>query len=200
MSAAITTPERESIVRLLADYAARFPAELPTVARVRRLVVEHDDCLLRSCVPGHVTASAWIVAPDRRRCLLTHHAKLDRWLQLGGHVDGDADVARSATREAREESGMERFELWQPVPLDLDVHVIPARASEPAHEHHDFRFLLIAAPGQAIRASDESKDLRWFEPGELASITTDESVIRLARKARAALSATESGLDRRSST
>ena len=71
-----------------------------------RFVEEHADCLLRSCEPGHLTGSAWIVSPDRTRTLLTHHLKLDKWLQLGGHADGDGDLLAVAWREAREESGL----------------------------------------------------------------------------------------------
>ena len=66
----------------------------------------HPDCLARTCAPGHLTGSAWIVSPDRRRTLLTHHRKLGKWLQLGGHADGDADLLAVALREAREESGL----------------------------------------------------------------------------------------------
>lgn len=193
MNESITAAGRAAILAMLAEYEAGFPAERAVAARIRRLVVRHDDCLLRTCLPGHVTASAWIIAHDRRRFLLTHHAKLDRWLQLGGHVDGDSDLARSALREAREESRMDRFETFsrdgRPVAIDLDVHPIPARGAESAHEHHDFRFLLVAAPGQEPRASAESREVRWFEPHELESVTREESVLRLARKAKILLEA-----------
>lgn len=178
---------------LLQRYVAAWPAEASLAARFGRFAAEHADCLHRRCVPGHITASAWIVDADGARALLTHHRKLGRWLQLGGHVDGEAHVEQAALREAREESGMERFELvaWRQdlVPLDLDVHPIPARGAEPEHLHWDVRFLLRAAPGQAIAVSDESNDLRWFGAAELAAATQEESVLRLQRKATAILRA-----------
>jgi len=71
----------------------------------------------------------------------------------------------------------------KPIPLDIDVHVIPARKDEPEHEHHDIRFLLRAQPGQTLALSNESIDLRWFAPEAVAELDTDESVLRLARKA-----------------
>ena len=83
--------------------------EADIVARFRGFLSEHDDCLLRSCVPGHITASAWILAADGEAGLLTHHRKLERWLQLGGHVDGESRVELAALREAQEESGMRDF-------------------------------------------------------------------------------------------
>ncbi len=165
------------------------------VGRVRGLVVSHEECFERTCLPGHVTASTWILSHDRRRFLLTRHRKLGRWLQLGGHADGDGDVLRVALREAREESGMQSFSLIDPeagssgpgrlppVPIDVDVHRIPARPGEPEHEHHDIRFLLVAGPDQPLVMSEESSDLAWFPFESLGDVGADESLLRLGRKA-----------------
>lgn len=181
------------LLAMLARYRDCHPRETDTVHRMVQLIEQHDDCLLRTCQPGHITASAWIVAPDRRRFLMTHHRKLKRWLQLGGHVDGEPQPHLAALREAREESGMQRFLLLpdrgDPLPVDIDIHTIPAHGAEAAHEHHDIRFLLVAEPLQDLRCSDESLDLRWFEPAQLASLDTDDSVLRLAQKAERLLSA-----------
>lgn len=178
---------RRPLIDLLQRYGAVWPGERDQVARFLAFVAAHADCLLRTCVPGHITASAWILSVDGRRCLLTHHRKLDRWLQLGGHVDGEEHVERGALREAEEESGMHGFTLvrWTGdlVPLDLDVHPIPARGEEPRHEHWDVRFLLRAPAGQPLRISSESKDLRWCSAAELVACTREDSVLRLHRKA-----------------
>jgi 8-oxo-dGTP pyrophosphatase MutT (NUDIX family) len=180
---------RRPLLDMLAAYRARHPEERACVDRMRALVEAHPDCFERTCLPGHVTASAWIVSADGERCLLTHHRKLGRWLQLGGHADGDPDPLSVALMEAREESGMEHFDVLSldeaglPIPLDVDVHLIPARENEPEHEHHDVRFLLRARAGQTITRSPESIDLQWFAPDEVAGLETDESVLRLARKA-----------------
>lgn len=183
---------RQPLLDLLARYRAACRNEAAVADRITALVQARTDCLLRTCLPGHVTASAFIVDPTSTRFLLTHHRKLGRWLQLGGHVDGDARVVEAALREAREESGMERFEVLAGpagpgLPLDLDVHVIPARAAEPAHEHHDVRFLLRAAPGQELRCSDESHAVRWFDLVAMERVLDEESVLRLGRKARMVL-------------
>ncbi len=177
---------------MLERYLLRHPDEAECVARIVSLVRSNAECFERTSMPGHITASAWIASPDRRRFLLTHHRKLDRWLQLGGHADGDPDPLSVCLREAREESGMERFDVFGEdagglVPIDVDVHAIPARMSEPEHDHHDIRFLLIAAPGQPLVMSRESNDLRWFTPAALPSLGVDESLLRLARKSLAAL-------------
>lgn len=179
---------RRPLLQLLARYSAAYPSESGVIARVQTLVETEPRCFERDCyTPGHITASCWILDSEGERVLLTHHRKLDRWLQLGGHADGEHDVPGVALREAREESGMVEF---VPVPavdpsglFDLDVHVIPARADEPAHEHHDVRFLLRAKPAQGLVRSEESIDLRWFAPEELAALDLDASVLRLRQKA-----------------
>ncbi|HEX3599725.1 MAG TPA: NUDIX hydrolase [Lacipirellulaceae bacterium] len=177
----------------LSRYRDAFPDEAAVVDRISALVNSRPDCFERTCRPGHITAAAWILSADRRRVLLTHHRKLGRWLQLGGHSDGQWHVEEVALREAREESGLSHFELV-PIngvimPFDLDVHVIPARFDasgtliEDAHEHHDIRFLLIATSDDEIQISDESHDVRWCTPDEVRELTDEESVLRMLYKA-----------------
>lgn len=184
---------RQPLQEMLDLYADTYRDEVEMVDRVRQLVKTHEDCFERTCRPGHITGSAWILSHDRTQCLLVHHRKLNRWLQPGGHADGQANVADVALREAEEETGLTKLELalsnGQVVPLDVDVHLIPARLDkqgnelESAHEHHDIRFLLVAAPDQPLVLSDESHDLRWFSKDELLEATDEESVLRMQRKA-----------------
>ena len=184
---------RKPLLDLLARYRAAHPDETACADRVSALVETQRDCFERSCFPSHITASAWLLSPDGKRFLLTHHRKLGRWLQLGGHADGDPDVAAVALREAREESGLAELRFATagdtPLPIDLDVHRIPARGDDPVHHHHDVRFVLVAAPGQTIFASDESTSLEWFEMDALEAIADDDSVLRLGRKVRRLLEA-----------
>ena len=63
----------------------------PERTRVLAMVDRHEDALLRSCRPGHLTGSALVVDPSDRRILGLFHTKLQRWLQPGGHADGDGD-------------------------------------------------------------------------------------------------------------
>ena len=180
--------DRADLLSLLDQYVDRHRDEAETVGRIRDLVTRHENCFDRDCFPGHVTASAWIVSLESGAVLLTHHRKLDRWLQLGGHTDGETDVLAAALREAEEESGLRAF---QPVPgaetpmiLDVDVHRIPARGSEPTHEHHDIRFLLRVSEAQAIRRQQsESKAVRWFPGPGIEARLVEESLRRMARKA-----------------
>ena len=174
------TVHRSRLITELAAYAARFPGEAATVERFREFVGSHGDCFERTCLPGHVTASAWIVDPHRARVLLTLHRKLGRWLQPGGHSDGDADSLAVALREAREESGLDLV-AHATRPIDIDIHEIPARGGEPAHLHYDLRYAL-EARSETFTVSEESHDLAWVALDALEAFTTEESVLRMQRK------------------
>jgi len=147
-----------------------------------RFVEEHADCLRRSCVPGHLTGSAWIVCSQGERTLLTHHRKLDKWLQLGGHADGEGDLQAVARREAIEESGLAQVRAVSPEVFDVDRHWIPARGAEPGHYHFDVRFLFEADPAAPLAASNESKELAWVELAEVVRRNPEESMARMVRK------------------
>ena len=156
-------------------------------AATLRFVTETPDCLHRSCPPGHLTGSAWIVSPDRRRTLLTHHRKLDKWLQLGGHADGEADLFAVALREAREESGLVGLRAVSSEIFDVDRHWIPPRPAEAGHFHYDLRFLLEADPSEPIAVSAESRDLAWIALERVGELNAEESIARLVRKTMALL-------------
>jgi 8-oxo-dGTP pyrophosphatase MutT (NUDIX family) len=165
--------------------------ELEHKARIVRLLSDSQAPFSREqFVPGHVTASAFIVNEARDALLLILHAKLGRWLQPGGHIEADdPDVARAAVREVREEVGLEQ--LTPSGVLDVDVHSIPAHRSQPAHEHFDVRFLFSVKDTRVVAGSD-AQAARWVPIAELlradsrAPATTgprhDESVMRAVRK------------------
>ncbi|HYO25691.1 MAG TPA: NUDIX hydrolase [Lacipirellulaceae bacterium] len=187
---------RRPLLAMLDRYEVRYPAERATAERIRALVRAHPDCFERTCRPGHVTASAWVTTPGRDRCLLVHHRKLGRWLQPGGHMDGQGDVLAAALREVEEETAVASVDVvdvaGEPpglTPLDLDVHVIPARYDaagallEDEHEHHDVRMLLVATGDLTPRTSEESHAVRWFTMEEMRAQIAEESVLRMWRKA-----------------
>lgn len=175
---------RAPVLQLLRSHALqvldRHEAEM--TALTLAFVAAEPDCLLRTCVPGHLTGSAWIVSPDRSRVLLTHHRKLDKWLQLGGHADGDPDLLAVALREATEESGLARVRPLSAAIFDLDRHWIPPRQTDPGHFHYDLRFLIEADPREPLTVSHESKDLAWVELGQVTALNPEESMARMVRK------------------
>ena len=151
-------------------------------AEMIRFVEENPQCAERSLAVGHLTGSAWIVDAARKRTLLTHHRKLEIWVQLGGHADGDLDIAGVAMREALEESGLTRLRLVDTAIFDVDRHWIPERKGEPGHWHYDVRFMIEADEAEPLVISSESKDLRWVEIARMSDFSTEESMLRMARK------------------
>ncbi len=143
-------------------------------------LLAEQDCFLRSRLDAHFTGSAWLVSADGRRVLLTHHRKLGRWLQLGGHADGDRDLARVALREAEEESGLAGLVVEQEI-FDLDRHWIPERGEVPGHWHYDVRFVVHARGSEDFVVSEESHALAWREVADIAADAySDESLRRMA--------------------
>ena len=164
------------------EYARAYPQERTCVEQFRNFVSVHADAAERHLATGHLTGAAWLVSADGKRVLLTHHKKLDRWLQLGGHADGDRDLARTALREAQEESGLDDLVI-EPTIFDMDCHEIPARGNEAAHWHYDVRFVVHATRSEAFTLSDESHALAWREIAAIADDPDiDASLRRMARK------------------
>ena len=145
------------------------------------------NCFDRSLQIGHVTGSAWIVDLARAHVLLTHHQKLDKWLQLGGHADGNPDILQVALCEAREESGLQEVSPITEAIFDVDVHLIPAHGSVPPHFHYDVRFLLQADRGQPLLVSHESKALAWAALDQVAGLNAEDSLLRMVKKTQAVL-------------
>jgi 8-oxo-dGTP pyrophosphatase MutT (NUDIX family) len=170
--------------QLLAFDLSQRPEEEPHRRRMIELLESVPDCFHRTSFPAHFTGSALVVSADGSRALLHHHRKLDRWVQFGGHCDGDEDVVRVAQRESLEESGIEGLILASARPFDLDIHAIPAFAAEPAHFHYDVRYVLIAPENAAPAPSGESHELRWFTPDEMKELPLDQGLQRLLKKWR----------------
>lgn len=173
---------RHALLSKLARYQPADPEERRMHEAITAFVKEHAECFERSLPIGHVTGSAWVVDREREHVLLTHHRKLGRWLQPGGHADGDPEVLEVALREAREESGLERVDAVTEEIFDVDVHLIPARGREPAHHHYDVRFLLEADSSAPLVISEESHDLRWVPVRKVQTLTRERSVLRMLEK------------------
>ena len=145
------------------------------------LLQDPQDPFLRERLAGHFTAGVWLVSADGQRILMTHHRKLGRWLQLGGHADGDRDMANVALKEAQEESGLPDLNVEGDFIFDLDRHWIPERKGVPGHWHYDVRYVVRSGPDENYVVSEESHDLAWRPIAEVA-LDSDESMSRMARK------------------
>ena len=137
---------------------------------------------------GHFTGSGWVVSPDKHKILMTHHKTINKWLQLGGHADGENDLLKVALREAKEESGLQRFKVLNKTVFDLDIHKISKVGSDSSHFHYDVRFLLEADPKkEPIIVSRESYGVAWVPIEKVLRLNPEKSVHRMVDKTLALL-------------
>ena len=174
------------IVRaLLAQHSPADASEAASLVRINDLLDTSSEPFSREhYVPGHLTASGIVVNPERSNTLLIFHAKLQRWLQPGGHFElGESDPAIAAAREVLEETGVQtrapgpRAQL-----LDVDAHEIPARKNVPAHVHFDLRMLLLADDTDCALTLSEVTDARWAGRREFSALKLDSGTLRALKK------------------
>ncbi|KUP96574.1 NUDIX hydrolase [Thermobifida cellulosilytica] len=154
---------------------------------LRRSYLDHldryPDAMWRSCLPGHLTASAAVLDASGSRTVLTLHRKIGLWLQLGGHCEpGDSSLAAAALREATEESGIAGLQLL-PVPVRLDRHAVPCGGGS---WHLDVQYAAIAPEGaEPVVDPAESAGLGWFDVAALPEPSDDACRALVAAAARA---------------
>jgi 8-oxo-dGTP pyrophosphatase MutT (NUDIX family) len=151
---------RKDLTLSLQAYSSPFPVEQKFVSQFIELL-NSPGAYQRDHLPGHLTGSAWIIDRSKSYALLVHHAKLQRWLQPGGHADGDENIVAVARKEAEEETGLKNLVLLNPL-FDIDIHPIPARKDFPQHDHYDIRCLFTADKDEDIAVSQESHAVEWI--------------------------------------
>ena len=174
--------QRERLLQELASYKPADDIEARMHEQTVSFITREPACFDRTTTEGHCTASAFIVDAQCTATVLVYHRKFGRWVQPGGHADGDGDLRRVALREAREETALISLRPLQAEIYDLYVFNNATLGPDLAHFHFDIRFIFRADLGETPTVSDESHDVAWMPLDQLTTIATDESVLRLARK------------------
>ncbi|MGI9149210.1 MAG: NUDIX hydrolase [Chloroflexota bacterium] len=151
---------------VLETYKARSDDEAADVQRLRELSARPDAWQRSS--PLHATGSAIILHPGSGRVLLRWHARMQAWLQVGGHADpGETAPYAIALREAHEETGLAELAAWphpdQPSVIQVVIVPVPAGQAEPAHEHADVRYVLSTHRPDTATPESSIARLRWLQ-------------------------------------
>lgn len=177
--------KQSEILRQVDEYIEKYPEEKLRIEPFKKFVssFDGDDLIDRQNFVGHLTASAFILNLEMNALLLLKHKALERWLQPGGHIDAtDVSIIEAAFREAVEETGIERtnLALLDIAIFDIDSHSIPAneKKKEPAHVHHDIRFLLkCKVSNEVLFDETESTAAQWVSFSELRNNVDFKNVV-----------------------
>ncbi len=172
-----------NIYNQIKKYSSQFEEEILYKKQMLDFLNNHTNPFSRTTKEGHFTGSAFLINSNGTKFLLMHHLKLDKWLQPGGHADGNDDLLIVSIQEAREETGIYEIEPVFENIYDIDIHTIPANSREPEHKHYDVRFLLKAGQDNFVKNS-ESKALTWIEFSSYNSfkISLENSIKRMIKK------------------
>lgn len=126
-----------------------------------------EQLYTRENASAHLTASAWVVSPDRTQILMAYHNLYDSWAWLGGHADGETDLLSVALREVREESGLTRLHAVSPDIYSLEILTVDGHEKRgvyvSSHLHLNVTYLIEADPALPVRCKpDENSRVAWF--------------------------------------
>ena len=139
---------------------------------------KNPDAFYRTNLLAHMTASAWVVNPQRSKVLMVYHRLYDSWSWAGGHADGEEDLLAVALREVREETGVQRLrpvteEIYSLEVLTVDGHEKHGRYV-PSHLHLNVTYLLEAEEDQPLRVCEaENSGVAWFSLADALSASTE---------------------------
>jgi 8-oxo-dGTP pyrophosphatase MutT (NUDIX family) len=171
-----------SLLNQLQTYKPWDTAEADFIQRIQSFLTTTPQPFHRETLEGHITASAFVVNSACDRLLLIHHRKLDRWLQPGGHCDGNPDTLAIALQEAQEETGVVAIPSSAEI-FDIDIHAIPSKGNVPEHWHYDVRYLLVADDQESLQHSErEAIAIAWVLIADLAKVNPEESFYRVQAK------------------
>ncbi|MBK6978682.1 MAG: NUDIX hydrolase [Cytophagaceae bacterium] len=170
-----------TLLQKIENYKSDFEEESEFKMRFIDLINTNSKCFSRESLAGHITASAFIFDKIHQKILLIHHKKLNKWLQPGGHCDGDPNVFEVAKKEVWEETGLNSI-ISDGEIFDLDIHTIPERKGVPEHEHFDVRFLFFADSNIPLVQNHETFDLGWIDITLIRNFSEEKSILRMADK------------------
>ncbi|AFM04636.1 NTP pyrophosphohydrolase [Bernardetia litoralis DSM 6794] len=175
---------KQPILDLLENYQTSFSEEIEFQKQIIDFLIQNDDFALRSNLIGQLTGSAWIVNRERTKVLLIHHKKLEKWLQIGGHIENtDQTIEETILREVKEESGIKNLNLLSSSIYDIDIHTIPQKKEIAEHLHFDIRLIIEADENETlIPQNEEILNIKWYSINEVQNLAKSTLSINQSMK------------------
>lgn len=169
---------KEKLIKEIQNYTPYNPQEAADQALLLKLLAGEEDLTLRSCMQAHLTASAWVVSPDRKQVLMAYHNIYNSWAWLGGHADGNWDLMAVAEKEAGEESGITGIRPLTDAVFSLEVLTVDGHEKKgkyvPSHLHLNLTYLFEGDPDAPIRIKeDENSRVGWINVDEIGEKSTE---------------------------
>ena len=164
-------------MQMLRDQIAAYQPANEQEAADQQLMLSfmdrNPDCLNRSNLAAHFSASGWIVNKARDKVLLCYHKVYDSWSWTGGHADGESDLEAVAIREANEETGVHAVSVFPGQIFSLETLYVMGHEKRgvyvPCHLHLNMTYLFEAEPEQELHCKpDENTGVAWIPMETLA--------------------------------
>ena len=169
---------RQELMEQIANYIPYNEQEERDQNLILNWIEEQENAFSRENKMAHMTASAWVVNPERSKVLMVYHNIYDSWSWLGGHADGEKDLLSVALREVKEEAGISKVrpvseDIFSLESLTVDGHVKKGTYVS-SHLHLNVTYLLEADPEETLSVkADENSGVAWFSPEEALARSTE---------------------------
>lgn len=175
---------RQKLLKLLESYSPKDSQEKQIKQQIISFINENSECFNSIYPKGHITASAWIIDPQRQKVCLIHHNMLNKWFQPGGHSDNNNDTPLEALREAIEETNLTNLKLLNGSIFDIGIQIIPSdkKRGLGLHSHFDIMFLVIGDSEISPKISDESNEAKWIDINEVLNYNCEDDFQRIVNK------------------
>ena len=169
---------KNKLIQKIREFQPSNDQEAADKALMLELLAEDCDISRRENLAFHLTASAWVVNPERNKVLMAYHNLFNSWAWLGGHADGNYDLAAVAEKEAREESSLQDVKPVSDDILSLEILTVDGHVKKghyvPGHLHLNCTYLFEADPDAPIRIKeDENSQVGWIDFDDIESKSTE---------------------------
>lgn len=168
----------EQLITQIENYTPFNEQEVRDKAQILEFLRSGTELITRDNPVAHLTASAWVVSPDRKQVIMVYHNLYQSWSWMGGHADGDWDLLRVAKKEVMEECGLKELKIVSPDIFSLEILSVAGHEKKgeylSSHLHLNVTYLFEADPSQPLRIKpDENSGVAWVAAEDIPQKTNE---------------------------